>query len=70
MKILLVDPATNLIVNVAVAPEGSNSNVWFAPDGLNAVQSETGDIGDSWIDGTLHPLDRSVPIPPPHHDPE
>ncbi len=49
MKIAIINPQTNIVENVAVAPEGSN--VWFAPHDKIAIESEEATIGDTYQDG-------------------
>lgn len=44
MRIAIINPQTNIVENVAVAPEGNN--VWFAPADKLAVKSLVAQIGD------------------------
>ena len=50
MYIALIDK-NNKVVNVVAPPEGTN--VWFVPNGMTAVETEDGAIGDTYQDGTF-----------------
>ena len=50
MHIALID-ANNKVIKVVVPPEGTN--VWFVPDGTTGVATDTGAIGDTYINGTF-----------------
>lgn len=57
MYLAVVNTSTNIVENVVVPPTGAN--VWFVPDGYDAIETEVGAIGDTW-NGT-----EFVPPPPP-----
>lgn len=60
MRYALINISTKLVVNVVEMVDGDNSS---EPTGFIHVQSDTGNIGDSW-DGT-----SIVPKPVPPREP-
>lgn len=46
MHLAIVNTQTNIVENTIVPPEGAN--VWFVPNGYDAIETETGSIGDTW----------------------
>jgi hypothetical protein len=46
MYLAVVNTTTNIVENCIVPPQGAN--VWFVPEGYDAIETTTGAIGDTW----------------------
>lgn len=58
MRLAIINKENNIVENVSVPPEGVNA--YFVADGYLGVLVEDVEIGDSYIDGVIVPLN-----PPP-----
>lgn len=63
----IINKQTGLVENIAVPPQGAN--IYFIGDGFEAVETDVGQIGDTYKDGEFLPPVVEQPEAPAEESP-